>query len=258
MKRPASTPPLHTPPHSHPHGEERCLVCQLVSKQIRVGAPFNLGVPPLRLLPCSPCFTESFKHFLEPIPRRIVKPAPPSAPPKEAVATLAGGCFWCTEAVFERMEGVNDVVSGYIGGRVSNPSYDQVCTGQTGHAEAVEIYYDPAKVSFADLLQVFFKTHDPTTLNRQGADRGTQYRSTIFYHDAKEKQIAEDYIAQLDASKELSGPIVTTLEEASKFFVAEEIHQDYYRLNPNAGYCQMVVRAKVEKFNSEFADKRKK
>ncbi|MGB7325068.1 MAG: peptide-methionine (S)-S-oxide reductase MsrA, partial [Rubripirellula sp.] len=154
---------------------------------------------------------------------------------KEAVATLAGGCFWCTEAVFERMEGVNDVVSGYLGGKNPNPNYDQVCTGRTGHAEAVEIYYDPSKVKYEELLQVFFKTHDPTTLNRQGADRGTQYRSAIFVHNEEQKQIAESYIKQLDASEQLPGPIVTTIEEASKFYVAEEYHQDYFRLNPNAG-----------------------
>ncbi|WP_390621743.1 peptide-methionine (S)-S-oxide reductase MsrA [Rubripirellula tenax] len=176
---------------------------------------------------------------------------------KEMVATLAGGCFWCTEAVFERMEGVQDVVSGYIGGKNPNPSYEQVCTGRTGHAEAVEIYYDPAKVKFEELLEVFFKTHDPTTLNRQGADSGTQYRSTIFYHNAEQKRIADAYITQLDASEKLPGPIVTTLEEASKFFTAEEYHQDYYARNPNAGYCQAVVRGKVDKFDREFADKRK-
>ncbi|WP_246145936.1 peptide-methionine (S)-S-oxide reductase MsrA [Rubripirellula lacrimiformis] len=177
--------------------------------------------------------------------------------PDEAVATLAGGCFWCTEAVFERMEGVHDVVSGYIGGREPNPTYEMVCSKMTGHAEAVEIHYDPAKVKFEELLQVFFKTHDPTTLNRQGADAGPQYRSSIFFHNDDQKQIAESYIAQLDASGKFPGPIVTKLEEATKFYVAEEYHQDYYRLNPNAGYCQAVVRSKVEKFDREFADKRK-
>ncbi len=174
-----------------------------------------------------------------------------------AVATLAGGCFWCTEAVFEGMEGVEDVVSGYIGGQVPNPTYEQVCGARTGHAEAVEIHYDPKKVKFEDLLGVFFKTHDPTTLNRQGGDSGPQYRSSIFYHDDHQKTIAEAYIAQLNASGKLPGPIVTLLEEASKFYPAEEYHQDYYRLNPNAGYCQAVVRGKVDKFNAEFADKRK-
>lgn len=174
---------------------------------------------------------------------------------KEAVATLAGGCFWCTEAVYERMKGVNDVVSGYIGGHVENPSYEQVCAKNTGHAEAVEIYYDPQRTNFQELLKVFFKTHDPTTLNQQGNDRGPQYRSAIFYHSDEQKKIAEAYIKQLDASGEFRSPIVTTLEKASKFYPAEEYHQDYYRRNPNAGYCRVVVREKVEKFNKSFKDK---
>lgn len=176
----------------------------------------------------------------------------------EAVATLAGGCFWCTEAVFERMRGVNDVVSGYIGGHVPFPSYEQVCTKKTGHAEAVEIYYDPSKTSYEELLEVFFKTHDPTTLNRQGADEGTQYRSSIFYHNEEQKKAAEKYIAKLNESGEYHRPIVTQLEKATKFYPAEEYHQDYFRRNPNAGYCQIVVKNKVRKFNREFGDKIKK
>lgn len=175
---------------------------------------------------------------------------------KEAVATLAGGCFWCTEAVYERMRGVNDVVSGYIGGHVKNPTYQQVCGKRTGHAEAVEIYYDPSKTTYEELLEVFFKTHDPTTLNRQGADVGPQYRSAVFFHDEQQKQKAKKYIAKLNAAGE--GPIVTTLEPASKFYAAEEYHQDYFARNPNAGYCQAVVRNKVRKFNREFGDKIKK
>ena len=174
---------------------------------------------------------------------------------KEAVATLAGGCFWCTEAVYERMKGVNDVVSGYIGGHVKNPSYEQVCAKNTGHAEAVEIYYDPTKTNFEELLKVFFKTHDPTTLNQQGADRGPQYRSSIFLHNEEQKQIAETFIRKLDSSGEYRSPIVTKLEPATKFYVAEENHQDYFRRNPNAGYCKAVVRPKVEKFNTSFKDK---
>ncbi len=181
-----------------------------------------------------------------------------TAATEQAVVTLAGGCFWCTEAVFERMEGVSDVVSGYIGGRMPNPDYKSVCTGTTGHAEAVEIYYDPSKATYEELLEVFFKTHDPTTLNRQGADMGTQYRSAIFYHDEQEKVRAEAYIQKLNASREFRGRIVTTLEPASTFYAAEEYHQDYFALNPNAGYCQAVVRAKVNKFNKTFSDKIKK
>ena len=178
---------------------------------------------------------------------------------KEALATLAGGCFWCTEAVFERMEGVNDVVSGYIGGHVPNPTYEQVCGKKTGHAEAVEIYYDPSVTTYEELLEVFFKTHDPTTLNRQGHDEGPQYRSSIFYHNDEQKSIAEKYIAKLNESREFKdSPVVTLLEKATKFYPAEEYHQDYFRLNPNAGYCQAVVRNKVRKFNREFGDKIKK
>ncbi|MEL6104838.1 MAG: peptide-methionine (S)-S-oxide reductase MsrA [Planctomycetota bacterium] len=178
--------------------------------------------------------------------------------PKELVATLAGGCFWCTEAVFERMEGVNDVVSGYIGGHVVNPTYEQVCGKKTGHAEAVEVYYDPQKVSYEELLEVFFKTHDPTTLNRQGADQGPQYRSSVFYHNEAQKKATEKYIQKLDASGDFDGKIVTTLEKATKFYAAEEYHQDFYRRNPNQGYCRAVVAAKVRKFDSSFGDKKKK
>lgn len=176
----------------------------------------------------------------------------------EKVATLAGGCFWCTEAVMEKLEGVNDVVSGYIGGHMKKPTYKAVCTGRTGHAEAVEVYYDPAKVSFEDLLKVFFKTHDPTTLNRQGNDAGTQYRSSVFYHNDEQKEAAKKFIAKLNDSGEYRRPIVTKLEKAVTFHPAEEYHQDYFRLNPNAGYCQAIVRGKVLKTEALFGDKLKK
>ena len=162
---------------------------------------------------------------------------------KEKVATLAGGCFWCTEACFERMKGVNAVVSGYIGGHVPNPTYEQVIGMNSGHAEAVQVYYDPSKVTYEELLQLFFKIHDPTTLNRQGADTGPHYRSSIFYHDDAQKRIATEHIKKLD--KELVNPIVTKLEKATKFYPAEEYHQDYFRKNPNAGYCRAVVAKKV-------------
>ncbi len=192
------------------------------------------------------------------------KPVPDSSQAQSAkaatekVATFAGGCFWCTEAVFERMEGVNDVVSGYIGGHVKNPTYEQVCGKKTGHAEAVEIYYDPSVASYDELLEVFFKTHDPTTLNKQGNDEGPQYRSSVFYHDEAQKASAEKYIKKLNKAGEFRTPVVTLLEEATKFYPAEEAHQDYFRRNPNSGYCQIVVRSKVRKFNSEFSDKIKK
>jgi len=176
----------------------------------------------------------------------------------EATATLAGGCFWCTEAVFERMQGVKDVVSGYIGGTVPNPTYEQVCSKTTGHAEAIEIVYDPNQTTYEELLEVFFKTHDPTTRNKQGADEGPQYRSAVFFHDEEQKKIAEKYIAKLNESGEFNSPIVTTLEKATKFYPAEEYHQDFYRRNPNYGYCQFVVRNKVRKFNREFGEKLKK
>lgn len=176
----------------------------------------------------------------------------------EAVATLAGGCFWCTEAVFERMKGVNDVVSGYIGGHVENPTYEQVCGKKTGHAEAVEIYYDPEVVSYEELLALFFKTHDPTTPNQQGADVGPQYRSSVFYHDEEQKKIAEKYIQKLNDAHEFRRPVVTLLEKATKFYPAEEYHQDYFRLNPTAGYCRAVVAKKVRKAKNVLGDKLKK
>lgn len=181
--------------------------------------------------------------------------APTAEKSQEAVAILAGGCFWCTEAVYERMEGINDVVSGYIGGHEPNPNYQLVCTGTTGHAEAAQIFYDPSKTSYEEILKVFFKTHDPTTLNRQGVDQGTQYRSAIFYENDEQKKIAEGYIEKLDKDGGFRNPIVTTLEPVTRFFPAEEYHQDYFRRNPNAAYCQRVVVDKVRKFNRNFQDK---
>lgn len=199
-----------------------------------------------------------------PLTTRVLADAPGSSAHSvstetgEQLAVLAGGCFWCTEAVFERMEGVNDVVSGYIGGHVENPTYQQVCGKKTGHAEAVQVYFDPTKTSFEELLEVFFKVHDPTTLNRQGEDSGPQYRSSIFYQDDAQKQIAENYIKKLDESGEFRRPVVTLLEPSAKFYVAEEYHQDYFRRNPNANYCKYVVYNKVRKFNRTFGDKIKK
>ncbi|TWU41321.1 Peptide methionine sulfoxide reductase MsrA 2 [Novipirellula aureliae] len=178
--------------------------------------------------------------------------------PDQTVATLAAGCFWCTEAVYERIEGVNDVVSGYTGGPLANPNYTQVLTGRTGHAEAVEVYYDPSVRTYEEILKIFFKTHDPTSLNRQGADVGTQYRSAIFYHNDEQKKIAEATIKKLNESSEFRNRIVTTLEPAEKFYPAEEYHQDYYRRNPYQSYCQRVVRTKVRKTNLIFSDLLKK
>jgi peptide-methionine (S)-S-oxide reductase len=174
------------------------------------------------------------------------------------VATLGGGCFWCIEAVFDLLEGVQKVESGYTGGAVENPTYKAVCTGNTGHAEVVQVTFDPSVVSFSDVLQVFFASHDPTTLNRQGNDVGTQYRSAIFYSTAEQKTVAEDYIRQLEASKTWSKPIVTEVTALTTFYKAEDYHQDYYAQNGSQPYCAFVVRPKVEKFMKEFGDRAKK
>ncbi len=165
-------------------------------------------------------------------------------------AVFGGGCFWCLEAVFEDVRGVEDVVSGYAGGSVENPTYEQVCSGSTGHAEVVRITYDPNVVSYKDLLDIFWKIHDPTTLNRQGADVGTQYRSVIFYENESQKETAQK--SKEEAQKHFSDPIVTQIEPLDKFWPAEEYHQDYFRRNPYQGYCQAVVAPKVDKFKREF------
>jgi peptide-methionine (S)-S-oxide reductase len=177
--------------------------------------------------------------------------------PKNNIATFGNGCFWCTEAIFQQLDGVLKVTSGYSGGHIENPTYKQVCTGTTGAAECLQIEYDPAKISFDELLEVFWKTHDPTTLNRQGADVGTQYRSVIFYHDNEQKTKAEKYKAELDKSGAFANPIVTTLEPFSKFYPAEDYHQDYYNNNSGQGYCQFVIRPKLEKFKKVFGTKLK-
>ncbi len=173
-------------------------------------------------------------------------------------ATFGAGCFWCVEAVFQELKGVHKVVSGYMGGHVKRPSYKEVCTGNTGHAEVVQIVYEPSVISFTELLEVFWQTHDPTTLNRQGADVGTQYRSAVFYHSDKQKKTAEELKLSLDLSGAFSGPIVTEISPASEFYVAEDYHQDYYTLNGTAPYCQFVIKPKMDKFRKVFADKLKK
>jgi len=174
------------------------------------------------------------------------------------IASFGNGCFWCTEAIFQQLEGVIKVVSGYSGGHVDNPTYKQVCTGTTGHAECLNITYDPSKISFDELLEVFWKTHDPTTLNRQGNDVGTQYRSVIFYHNEEQKAKAEKYKAELDKSGAYPSPVVTTLEPFVKFYPAEDYHQNYFNENGSAPYCQLVVKPKVEKFEKVFKAKLKK
>lgn len=176
----------------------------------------------------------------------------------KAIATLAGGCFWCLEAVYDGMRGVQSVESGYMGGQTPDPTYEQVCGGRTGHAEVVRITYDPARVSFKEMLEVFFVIHDPTTLNQQGNDVGTQYRSAIFYHTPQQKADAEEVMADLTAAKLWSKPIVTELAPASTFYVAEGYHQEYFARNPYQPYCQFVVAPKVAKFRKQFLDKLKK
>lgn len=177
---------------------------------------------------------------------------------KKEVATLAGGCFWCLEAVYDELKGVDKVVSGFSGGHVANPSYEEVCTGRTGHAETVEITFDPQVISYKELLEVFFTIHDPTTLNRQGADQGTQYRSAIYYHSPEQKEIAEKTIAEITAAKIWKNPIVTEVTKFAVFYPAEEYHQHYYERNPNQGYCRMVIEPKVIKFRQHFMSKLKK
>ena len=173
-------------------------------------------------------------------------------------ATFGSGCFWCTEAVFLDVKGVKSVESGYMGGKTVNPTYKEVCTGMTGHAEVIQLKYDASQVSYENLLEIFWNTHDPTTLNKQGADEGTQYRSVVFYHNDDQKKIASEYKKQLTTSGVFKKSIVTEITQASAFYKAEDYHQNYYALNSNQGYCQFVIRPKVEKFKKQFADKLKK
>jgi peptide-methionine (S)-S-oxide reductase len=174
------------------------------------------------------------------------------------IATLAGGCFWCLEAVYDELRGVTDVVSGYAGGRVRNPSYQDVCAGTTGHAEVVQVIFDPAVVSFREILEVFFTIHDPTTLNRQGADVGTQYRSAIFYHSLEQKATAEQVIREIDAAKIWPAPIVTEVTLFTEFYPAEDYHQEYFAHNPTQGYCNFVIAPKVAKFRKQYLSRLKK
>jgi peptide-methionine (S)-S-oxide reductase len=173
-------------------------------------------------------------------------------------ATLAGGCFWCLEAVYDEIKGVQSVESGYAGGQLDNPTYRAVCNGDTGHAEVIQVHFDPNIVSYRDLLNVFFAIHDPTTLNRQGADVGTQYRSAIFYHDDEQKMIAEELIKDLNSQKIWDRPIVTEVAKLDKFYMAEDYHQEYFARNPYQPYCQAVVAPKVSKFRKHFLELLKK
>lgn len=174
-----------------------------------------------------------------------------------AVATFGNGCFWCTEAIFQQLNGVTSVMPGYTGGRVKNPTYEEVCTGTTGHAEAIQIKYDPSVITYRELLDVFFYTHDPTTLNRQGADVGTQYRSAIFYHSKEQEQDAKAMIAQLTAEGVYDNPIVTELSAFTVFYDAEDYHKNYYNNNKNQGYCRVVINPKLDKFMKKYGHKTK-
>jgi peptide-methionine (S)-S-oxide reductase len=176
---------------------------------------------------------------------------------KTDTATFGTGCFWCTEAIFERLNGVIKVISGYGGGNVPNPTYEEVSTGTTGHAECCQVIYDPSKISYDELLEVFWKTHDPTTLNRQGNDVGTQYRSVIFYHSPEQKEKAEHYKAELDTSGAYSKPIVTAIEPYNNFYSAEDYHQKYYEYNGGQMYCRLVIAPKLDKFEKVFKNKLK-
>lgn len=177
---------------------------------------------------------------------------------KLETATLAGGCFWCLEAVYEMLRGVEKITSGYAGGHVANPDYYQVCTGTTGHAEVVQIEFDPDEITYQDILDIFFTIHDPTTLNRQGPDTGTQYRSAIFYHSPEQKEIAESTIREVDEEGAWDDPVVTEVVPLDTFYPAEEYHQQYFRRNPNQGYCQVIIAPKVAKARSVFIDRLKR
>ena len=174
------------------------------------------------------------------------------------VATLAGGCFWCIEAVFQQVDGVENVISGYTGGATVNPTYEQVCTGRTGHAEAVQVSFNPYKISYREILEIFFSVHDPTTLNRQGADVGTQYRSAIFYHNAQQKDVAEELIGELNKAHLWKKPIVTQIIPLDIFYPSEDYHREYFSRHPEQSYCQMVISPKVSKFRKQWAKRLKR
>ena len=189
---------------------------------------------------------------------KVMSTANSSTPLSMETATFGNGCFWCTEAIFQQLEGVEKVTSGYSGGSVPNPTYEQVCSKTTGHAECLNIVYDPKKITFDELLEVFWQSHDPTTLNRQGADVGTQYRSVVFYHNEEQRAKTEKYKKDLDKSGAFNNPIVTTLEPFTIFYAAENEHQNYYNNNSSQGYCQFVIRPKLDKFEKVFKSKLKK
>lgn len=216
---------------------------------IRLGTASVASILAMGVLVLSSCAQTTAEQGKAPMPKEAER--------ETQLATFGAGCFWCVEAVFQRLRGVVSVESGYAGGTVDNPTYKQICTGTTGHAEVCQIRYEPAKISFDELLEVFWKTHDPTTLNRQGADVGTQYRSVIFYHDDQQRVQAQRRKRELDQSGAWNAPIVTEISPLIKFFKAEDYHQNYFRSNPQQGYCQFVIRPKMKKFEKVFQDKLK-
>lgn len=195
----------------------------------------------------------SYRVYNHDMNNQAINQSTQNQPANQAIATLAGGCFWCVEAVFENVRGVSKVESGFAGGVMLNPTYRQVCSGESGHAEVIQVTFDPSTVSYEELLLVFFTVHDPTTRNRQGADVGTQYRSAVFYHDAAQKAIAEQVIARLTAERLWPNPIVTEVAPFDAFYKAEAYHQQYYRKNANQPYCQIVIAPKVTKFRKAYA-----
>ena len=197
------------------------------------------------------------EHFPALDPAEIGPEPAPVPDDGTEVATFGSGCFWCTEAVFQQMNGVRKVVSGYSGGHVKNPSYDEVCTGLTGHAEVVQVTFDPKVISYAELLEVFWRSHDPTTLNRQGNDRGPQYRSAVFYHNDRQKKLAEVYKQKIDAARVFRDPVVTEIASYTEFFPATADHQNFYANNPRQGYCRAIIGPKVEKLRKVFEAKLK-
>lgn len=217
--------------------------------------------PWLRLTLLTYCWCMVFTASLGAVPQQSggsPEKAETDEEKKLETATFGAGCFWCTEAVFQRVKGVEKVASGYMGGSTKNPTYKDICTGLTGHAEVIQVQYDPSVVSFVELLEIFWKTHDPTTLNRQGADEGTQYRSVVFFHSKAQQDEAELYKKKLDDAKIFDNKIVTEISPASEFYVAEDYHQNYFNDNPRQGYCRLVITPKLEKFEKVFKDKMKK
>ena len=222
----------------------------MITKQINMYLVFSLLLS--TLLSCSPKQESNGSDLAEAAIIQTDK-----APKGMEIATFGNGCFWCTEAVFQQLEGVQKVESGYSGCHVKNPTYKQVSSGNSGHAEVLRILYDPKKITYDELLEVFWGTHDPTTLNRQGNDVGTQYRSVIYYHNDQQKQLAEKYKKELDASGAFNKPIVTAIQPAVTYYAAEDYHQNYYKENGEEPYCRMVIQPKIEKFQKVFKDKLK-